>query len=64
MAKTSTEVPFKRKLRHTSSCLMITIPIDLIKSANLKAGQEIDFTMRLDFSRLQKQSILVTPLKA
>jgi len=60
--KTFTKVPFKRTVRQFNECLMITIPFDLVQSAKLKPGQELNFTVNLNFGD-QNQSILATPVR-
>jgi len=63
-SKTFTKVPFRRTVRRFNECLMITIPFDLVNSAKLKPGQELDFTMLVDFENSESQSSLATPIKA
>ena len=55
--KMMTTIPFKRFVRQFNKCLMITIPKDLIISANVKPGQELQFHVDLDFPNKKEQSV-------
>ena len=58
-------IPFKRTVRHLNRCLTITIPKHLALLANVKPGEELDFTVVLNLPEdPNKEKPIITPVKA